>query len=65
MINGAAASPSWEERAEKYKEVQRYLIEQAVWCPIYIPSQITAVRKEVKNFKPHPWMIQYNDGIDL
>lgn len=65
MINEAATSPSWEERAKKYKEVQRYLIEQTVWCPIYIPSQITAVRKEIKNFKHHPWMIQYNDGIDI
>jgi len=65
MINAAATSPTWEERAEGYKKVQRYLIEQAVWCPIYIPNNIIAVRKEVKNFKYHPWMIQYNDGIDI
>jgi len=24
-----------------------------------------AVRKEVKNFKYHPWMLQYNDGFDI
>jgi len=24
-----------------------------------------AVRKEVINFKNHPWMIQYSDGIDI
>ncbi|KRT35172.1 ABC transporter substrate-binding protein [Acetomicrobium hydrogeniformans] len=65
LINSAATAPTWEERAEKYKEVQRYLIEQAVWCPIYIPDMMLAVRKEVKNFKIHPWMIQYSDGIDI
>ncbi len=65
LIKKAASMPTWEERAEAYKEVQKYLIEQAVWCPIYIPEQIIAVRKEVKNFKYHPWMLQYNDGFDM
>ena len=50
----AARRPTWEERAEGYKEVQRYLIDQAVWAPIYVPMQIIAARKEVKNFKYHP-----------
>jgi peptide/nickel transport system substrate-binding protein len=65
MITHAAQRPSWDERAEAYKDVQRYLIEQAVWAPIYIPMQIIAARKEVKNFKYHPWMLQYNDGFDI
>jgi len=65
MIKYAATRPTWGERAEAYKEVQRYLIDQAVWAPMYIPKQIIAVRKEVKNFKYHPWMLQYNDGFDL
>lgn len=65
MIKYAATRPTWEERAEAYKEVQRYLIDQAVWAPMYVPKQIIAVRKEVKNFKYHPWMLQYNDGFDL
>ncbi len=65
LINSAATAPTWEIRAERYKEVQQYLIEQAVWCPIYIPDKMLAVRKEVINFKNHPWMIQYSDGIDI
>jgi peptide/nickel transport system substrate-binding protein len=65
LIKSAARQPTWEERAEGYKEVQRYLIDQAVWAPIYIPVQMIAVRKEVKNFKYHPWMLQYNDGFDI
>jgi len=65
LITFAAQRPTWDERAEAYKEVQRYLIDQAVWAPIYIPKQMIAVRKEVKNFKYHPWMLQYNDGFDL
>ena len=31
LIMSAARKPTWEERAEGYKEVQRYLIDQAVW----------------------------------
>ncbi len=65
MILGAAQSPTWEERGAGYKEVQKYLIEQAVWAPIYVPDNLIAVREEVKNFKYHPWMLQLNDGFDL
>ncbi|NLC69105.1 MAG: ABC transporter substrate-binding protein [Clostridiaceae bacterium] len=65
LIKYAAQRPTWEERAEAYKEVQRHLIDQAVWAPIYIPMSMIAVRKEVKNFKYHPWMLQYNDGFDI
>lgn len=65
LINSAASAPTWEKRAQGYKEVQRHLIEQAVWCPVYIPDMMLAVRKEVINFKIHPWMIQYSDGIDI
>ena len=65
LITYAAQRPTWDERAEAYKEVQRYLIDQAVWAPVYIPMNMIAVRKEVKNFKYHPWMLQYNDGFDL
>ncbi|MGI6660026.1 MAG: ABC transporter substrate-binding protein [Dethiobacteraceae bacterium] len=65
LIKKAAGSATWEERAAGYHEVQKYLIEQAVWAPIYIPDSVLAVRKEVKNFKFHPWIPQYNDGFDL
>lgn len=65
LIKKAGTMPTWEERSAGYHEVQKHLIEQAVWAPIYIPERVIAVRKEVKNFKMHPWLPQYNDGIDL
>lgn len=65
LINGSAQSPTWEARAEGYKELQKYLIEQAVWCPVYIPEQIMVSRKEVLNFKFHPWMLMFQDGFDI
>ncbi|AYO31391.1 ABC transporter substrate-binding protein [Biomaibacter acetigenes] len=65
LIKKASRMPTWEERAQGYKDVQKYLIEQAVWCPIYVPEKIFAVRKEVLNFKFHPWMLMFNDGFDL
>lgn len=65
LIEKAATMPTWEERAEGYREVQKHLIDQAVWAPIYIPEHSTAINKKVKNFKYHPWVIQFNDGLDL
>lgn len=65
LITRAAQLPTWDERAQGYQDVQKHLIEQAVWCPIYVPETLIAVRSEVKGFKFHPWMIQINDGFDL
>ncbi len=65
LIKIAAQSPTWEERAKGYKEVLRYLIDQAVWCPVYIPEKIMVARKEVLNFKFHPWMLMFQDGFDI
>lgn len=65
MIKAAATSPTWDDRSAGYHEVQKHLIEQAVWAPIYIPERLTAVRGEVQNLKIHPWAIFYNDGVDI
>jgi len=65
LIHNAATSPTWDKRSEGYFAVQKHLIEQAVWAPIYIPENTIAVREEVKNFKFHPWIPQYNDGTYL
>jgi peptide/nickel transport system substrate-binding protein len=65
LITSAAQMPTWDERSAGYHEVQKHLIEQAVWCPIYVPETLIAVREEVKGFKFHPWMMQINDGFDL
>lgn len=63
LIQAAEQVPTWEERVKGYHEVQKYLIEQAVWVPIYIPSNSIAVRKEVQNFKFDPIAPDYNDGV--
>lgn len=65
MIQEAESMPTWEERVEKYHELQKYLIEQAVWAPIYIPSNSVAVRKEVENFKYDPIAPKYQDGVRM
>lgn len=66
LINNAASAATREERSERYKAVQKYLIEQAVWAPIYTPDRVVAVSKKVKNFKGHicgaPMI---NNGFDL
>lgn len=65
LIKAAATSPTWEERALGYHEVQKHLIDEAVWAPIYIPKASIGVSNKVKNYKHHPWVPQYNDGMDL
>lgn len=65
LLQKASTSPSLEERAEGYKEAQKHLISQAVWAPIYIPDYNIAVSKRVINGKYHPWIIQFNDGVDI
>lgn len=65
LIKSAASSSTWEERSKGYHKVQKHLIEQAVWAPIYIPEMTIAVRNEVKNFKFHPWIPQFNDNLTL
>lgn len=65
LIASAASSPTWEERAIGYHEVQKYLIEQAVWTPIYHPTRSVAVSNKVKNFRFHPWQSQFQDGLEL
>lgn len=65
MLMEAERVPTWEERVEKYHGIQKYLIEEAVWAPIYIPSNSIAVRKEVENFKYDPIAPKYQDGVRL
>ena len=65
LIDTARTEPTWEERATAYQEVQKYLVEQAVICPIYIPEKVIAIGKEVKGFKYHPWRVIVNGGLDI
>lgn len=65
MLMEAERVPTWEERVEKYHGIQKHLIEQAAWAPIYIPSNSIAVRKEVENFKYDPIAPKYQDGVKL
>ncbi|WNF36122.1 ABC transporter substrate-binding protein [Bacillaceae bacterium IKA-2] len=64
LIATARSASSWEERAVGYHEVQKHLIEQAVWTPVYHPTRSVAVRKDVMNFKFHPWQTQFQE-LDL
>ncbi|MGM0651678.1 MAG: ABC transporter substrate-binding protein [Bacillota bacterium] len=65
LIDKAGRMPTWDERSEAYIELQKYLIEQAVWCPIYVPQTLIAVREEVKNFNATAFHPQVGDGMDL
>ncbi|HEY3314460.1 MAG TPA: ABC transporter substrate-binding protein [Bacillota bacterium] len=55
LIDAAESAITPELRAQKYVELQKYLIEQSVWSPLWYPMAITAVRTDlVGGFKPFP-----------
>ncbi len=65
LLGKASSMPTLEERGAAYKEAQKHLIKEAVWVPIYIPDYNIAISKRVINPKYHPWIIQFNDGVDI
>lgn len=48
MIDNALSAPTDEERAEIYSELQNYLMEEAVWAPLYIASQNIGTKAAVE-----------------
>lgn len=54
LIEKIASEPDWNKAKEYYKQVQQIIKEDAPWIFLYVPSDITVVRKEVKgvNFRP-------------
>ncbi|MDI6894720.1 MAG: ABC transporter substrate-binding protein [Bacillota bacterium] len=62
MIWAAETSPSMEARTQKYLEVQKYLIDNAVWCPLWYPLNLQAVRTDmVAGYRLHPADVFLND----
>lgn len=50
-------------RKEVYKEVQKYVVEQAWWIPIYTEKQFNVVRKPVEGVRVHPLRgLMYQDS---
>ena len=50
MLEAATMAPTIEERNAKFMEVDKYLIEQAYWCPIVFETDLVAVRSNVTGF---------------
>jgi peptide/nickel transport system substrate-binding protein len=62
LMIDAETAPNLEARAQKYKEVQRLLIDQAVWAPIWYPQRVEAVRTDrVQGYVMHPSVVQLYD----
>lgn len=55
MIWAAETARDLQARTEKYFEVQKYLIDKAVWCPLWYPLTLQAVRTDmVAGYRMHP-----------
>ncbi|MDR7316777.1 ABC transporter substrate-binding protein [Brevibacillus nitrificans] len=50
-------------RKEVYKEIQKYVVEQAWWVPLYTEKQFNVVRKPVEGVRMHPLRgLMYQDS---
>jgi len=55
LIAAAEGATTPELRTQKYIELEKYLIEQAVWAPLWYPMSIQAVRTDlVGGYRPYP-----------
>lgn len=62
LMADAETAPSLDTRAQKYKEVQKHLIEQAVWAPIWYPQRVEAIRTDrVQGYVMNPAAVQLFD----
>lgn len=62
LIKEGETAKTMDGRAQKYIELQKHLIANRVWVPIWHPVGIVAVRSDiVKNYKPHPHTNWLND----
>jgi peptide/nickel transport system substrate-binding protein len=50
LFRAAAAANDIEERDARYREIDRYLIEQAYWIPIAFETDLVTVRNRVNGF---------------
>lgn len=61
MISATRKTVDQEERLELLHEVNKYLVEQAVWIPLYHQTVVAATRDNVKNLiiKPNgEWLVK-------
>jgi peptide/nickel transport system substrate-binding protein len=62
LMASAETAANLDERTAKYKEVQRYLIDQAVWAPIWYPQRVEAFRTDrIAGYTMHPYAAQLYD----
>ncbi|MFW5889621.1 MAG: ABC transporter substrate-binding protein [Halanaerobiales bacterium] len=52
-----------DDRETIYKDLQKYIVDEAVWAPVYVDIRYTAVNNRVENVQNHPlqWLI-YQDA---
>lgn len=53
MIEEARTTMDLDERAEQYAEIQRFLVDQAVWIPLWVDQYYIAFNKALKNASFH------------
>jgi peptide/nickel transport system substrate-binding protein len=54
MIDAARVELDPGAAKQKWAQIQRTIYDEAIMIPLYFANRITAVRKNVKGYKPHP-----------
>jgi peptide/nickel transport system substrate-binding protein len=54
LLEKGRSSIDTKERAAVYKDLQKYVTDQAWWIPLYTEKQFNIVRKEVQGVRIHP-----------
>lgn len=52
LLSKARSAPTQEARAKVFAELDRMIVDQALWVPLVYPSSITARSADVGGFKP-------------
>lgn len=57
-LNEAKTTMDKKKRKELYDKIQEKALEEAIWIPVYNTKGFITYNSRVKNFKPHPTIIE-------
>lgn len=58
LLDTGISAPAKEDQIAAYQEVQKIIVEEAVWIPLFYQKGVMGVSKSLKDFTPHA-MVAY------
>lgn len=64
MIEASRTLQSPQRRLEMYRDIQKFIIDKALWVPLFIPTHYIAIQPNVQGAKIHPdGVVMLNDAF--